>query len=226
MRRYLNPSTVLSAIQSAIQSATQSAILRAILAGLLAAPAAAQVYGNPTNGLDGWSIDVTPSVADDFRLLGPVTLTSVRYFALMVPTLTPSAFVSWNIRANVAGSPGTSIASGTAATTATYVGQFPAYGGYFKSYAMDFSLSVPLAAGIYWLGLTAPSASPVMYWETANVYTGSATAMINGVHSGTDFAFELSGEPSTVVPEPASLLLASFGFAFLAGIARRRTVAA
>lgn len=222
MRRYPNTRTILSTIPSAMLSA----ILSAIAAGLLAAPVAAQVYSNPTNGLDGWSIDVTPSVADDFRLLGPVTLTSVRYFALMVPTLTPSAFVSWNIRANAAGSPGVSIAGGTAATAATYVGQFPAYGGYFKSWAMDFSLSVPLAAGIYWLGLTAPSASPVMYWETANVYTGSATAMINGLHSTTDFAFELHGDVATVVPEPTTALPVGAGLALVVGIARRRKAAA
>ena len=197
--------------------------LGAILAGMVATPATAQVYSNPTNGLDGWSIDVAPGVFDDFRLTAPVTLTSVRYFALMVPTLTPTSFVAWTIYANAAGSPGAALATGTATTAATYVGPFPAYGGYFKSWAMDFSLSVPLAPGIYWLGLAAPSPSPVMYWETANVYAGSAPARIVGGPGDTDLAFELRGDVRAVVPEPATLLLVGAGLALVAGLARRRS---
>ena len=184
---------------------------------LTVVPASAGVlYNNgPLNGtINGFNI-VAYEVTDSFVISSPATMASFD-------------FGSWNYQSDVISTVfwavgttpfATDVASGTSPVSSVYKG----VDGLYKLYPLYTNtvsgLSVPLAAGTYWLSLTSagvPNQHPA-WWDEND---GASTAYYNGTSLIGSEAFDINGGSS--VPEPGSMGLLGGGILLMLGALRRK----
>jgi hypothetical protein len=137
-------------------------------------------------------------------------------------------FGSWNYQSDVISTVfwavgttpfATDVASGTSPVSSVYKG----VDGLYKLYPLYTNtvsgLSVPLAAGTYWLSLTSagvPNQHPA-WWDEND---GASTAYYNGTSLIGSEAFDINGGSS--VPEPGSMGLLGGGILLMLGALRRK----
>jgi len=137
-------------------------------------------------------------------------------------------FGSWNVQGDVISTVfwavgttpfATDVASGTSPVSSVYKG----VDGLYKLYPLYTNtvsgLSVPLAAGTYWLSLTSagvPNQHPA-WWDEND---GASTAYYNGTSLIGSEAFDINGGSS--VPEPGSMGLLGGGILLMLGALRRK----
>jgi hypothetical protein len=184
---------------------------------LTVVPASAGVlYNNgPLNGtINAWNI-VGNEVSDSFVISSPATMASFD-------------FGSWNVQGDVISTVfwavgttpfATNVASGTSPVSSVYKG----VDGLYKLYPLYTNtvsgLSVPLAAGTYWLSLTSagvPNQHPA-WWDEND---GASTAYYIGTSLIGSEAFDINGGSS--VPEPGSMGLLGGGILLMLGALRRK----
>jgi hypothetical protein len=215
----------------------------------LASAHAGTIYNNgPPDQADG--ANITGFVAaDDFALAGSVTLTGGSFWSSANFDPFANSFsgtIGWGILANVSGSPGSILFSGSDSSPVLTDTGVQIFGT--EEWRIDFSLgSINLNSGIYWLALHegslgTPDDGTTIFWDTTGSQTGSLsqfTADVTGASgwsfnsglrsgSGSDLAFLLSGTSGggtpTPSPEPSTLGLVSVAFmgtSILRNVARR-----
>lgn len=138
--------------------------------------------------------------------------------------------VSWIVRSDNAGVPGSTLFSGSGNPSVTPTGN-TLFGSAesFNKLLANFTLG----AGTYWLGLhNGPLTNDTReeyYWETTSTgFGGHGEEDITPFgdndygNNGVDHAFELLATPSSTVPEPTSMTLLASGLVGLAASRRRR----
>ena len=196
---------------------TRVAIL-ASLTSLLAIAAASQVSAqvvfsngapDPTNGneMSMW-IQAQP-----FTLAAPATLTGVHFWDLE-NTGAFTGSIHWLIYANAAGTPGSILSQGDAATVSHVATGVNAIG--LPEFSDDFNMAGPsLGSGSFWLGLhngpLSHQSRDGMYWERNSPNTVDGKELIApfaGTWStnGSGHVFNLRADAPTV-PEPGSVAL-------------------
>jgi PEP-CTERM motif-containing protein len=200
----------------------------AVVASALLTTAAAQaevVYDNgPANGtVNAWTINFGYSIADNFTLAGPSTLTGANFTLWNSPGDVTST-VDWSIL----GSPtaGPALAHGTAAVIQNY--QLTNGYGYDINSDNIVLPSITLGAGTYWFELenAIVSSGDSVYWdinggpsqisESDLGYNPDPSIYAPGLNS-TSNAFQILG----TIPEPASLFVLGSG---LVGLVLRRRI--
>ena len=210
-------------------------VTQAVALILLAAASAepATIFDNsPHDGISGTSISDL-LVAEDFTISVPTSLTGVRFWSAQASAADYAGTIDWFIYADSGGSPGGVLFSASVAATNTATGS-PAGSGLYLEFQNDFSMSVSLAPGTYWLGL---HDGPVLdttfrdfYWGTTAANATSAgmyqeLPSLPWIDSLLEHAFVLSGDQAPVpepVPEPGTLVLAATGLGALAAARRLR----
>jgi PEP-CTERM motif len=223
---------------SLLASNSRPAGLAVVMACILAvfAPLRAHaqiIYDNgPPNQVDG--NEMTQWIqAEDFSVATAMTLGSVHFWDIELPTNAYQGEIDWGIYSNAGGSPGTLLASGAAiggAVTRTFIQGGVL--GQFNEYSDTFNVTpFALAAGTtYWIGLhngplTFQTRSE-FYWETTN-----ANASLTGHEliapftggwddNGNQHAFQL-----LAVPEPSTWALLGLGMCALFCVGWRRRAA-
>lgn len=208
-------------------------LLTALAAALVTASTVqAQIYSNGLpNGSNG--NEMTSWIqADDFTLTTSTNVVGIRFWGIIGTGASYAGSISWRIYENNSGEPGSTVLhSGT--FTGSGVGQGPvAIEGYTR-YQFDIPTAFTLGAGTYWLGLHngdyTNTARAEFYWETTDANETASgredeSPFDSGgwYNNGNEHAFELLGESSTSVPEPASISLLVVGIAGLGVAAKRR----
>lgn len=208
----------------------------ALLIAVAPAPAVAQtVYnGGAPNGQAGFDIFNDFRSADDITATSPLAFNLIRFWGLLPAGSSYVPTIFWQFLSDGGGGvPGSSVvAEGT--TLANRTLRTPLDVG-FDSWQFDLALGGPrsLAPGVYWLALHDGALGDItdstLLWETTDAGSGSQFA-VDFVPTGewtgnwgANLAFELRSDgPTTVVPEPGTMMLVGVGLAGLAGVARRR----
>lgn len=183
------------------------------------------LYTNgPIKGTENpYSITGGDAVSDSFTLSNPSTISSFSAGLWVLPGDSPAG-LSWAIL-SASGDPfsGTPLASGSASLTAHNFSNSPAGFG-FDRYPIFTStvsgLSVNLPAGSYYLVLYNGTAAslPNLYWDEND---GLSTAFSKGTGAVGSEAFTIYG-PTSVTPEPGTMLMFGTGALGLFGAFRRR----
>jgi len=205
----------------------------------LGTASAAVVWNNGTpvadvNNQNG-SIMSDTNQADDFQLLVTTDLTAIRFWSTEFTAADRLPLIFWQILSDAPGTPGSVIASGSAAPTITAAGTNAGS----PQFQNDFNISVlGLAAGTYWLALHNGSYTDInnptngvpydYYWSwtdqsnpTTNTGQGSFLPSDPWIGTSAENAFVVFGD-AVGTPEPAALLLTSVGIGALALLRRRR----
>ena len=214
---------------------------------LLILPASAGVlYTNgPLNGGfgitgpgDAWTINYGFSVSDSFTLSSAATVTGFDFVSWISPGDVTTA-VDWSIGSVAYGSD----FSGTAALSNLQYGVLVDNYGYNVYTNTATGLSVPLAAGTYYLTLqnaVAASGTNPVYWDENDgpsaAFENTLGSLVNGGPSTGHFCANGAASPepactgsetfdivgNSTVPEPGSLGLLGCGILALAGLLRRK----
>jgi hypothetical protein len=204
----------------------------AVAAVVLTVPASASVaYSNgPALGIGGWAINSTTEVADSFILLSNQSLMDVNFGAELL-TGDTGTNVNWAIVLDPTNIAGTTLFSGSAALTQTFLG--PSSPGYDVDNE-NFTLpnGVTLATGTYWLVLTNMTTAggntafwdendgPSQAWQSNLGFLTQANAPGSCNVPGPGYCSEAFSIDNTL-PEPGSLALGGVGLVFL-GFLRRK----
>jgi hypothetical protein len=203
-----------------------SALLIVLMLAVTPSFADTVLYDNgPINGtVNAYAISGGWRVSDSFTLSNPSTIGSFSAGLWVLSGDSPVG-LSWAILSpSTDGLSGSVLASGAASLTAGNLSINPA-GVAFGSYSIFSStvsgMSVSLSAGTYYLELYNASAAeyPNVYWD---VNDGHSTAFHNGGTGaiGSE-AFTIYG-PTSVTPEPGTMLMFGTGALGLLGAIRRR----
>jgi len=220
-----------------------------IAAGLLAISAvltpslAGTVFSNPFDpvtdfGDCSFSSTCAASIGrgDDFAaqlftLGGTTTLVSASFTVLDNPQFAGPSSANWGFWTDVAGLPGTLIASGTANSFTQSGGAFDNSGFYYvDTYAFDLS-SVTLGAGSYFFALQDTNSNFQHYLTQGITNSGAAETHDGGITWGADYegiggvAVSLFDAPISTVPEPITLSLFGAGLASAVAMRRRKKAA-
>lgn len=178
------------------------------------------LYDNgPVNGSNtAYAINQGIMVSDNFTLGADSTVANATIGTWIDPSGSLSS-VQWSITTAAFG--GTTLASGTATTTDTFLGiSSGLYAGYYL-YSDSFSITpTKLAAGTYWLqlGNAAAGSGFDAYWDANG---GPSSAYQSEIGSVQSESFQLSGT-ITNAPEPSTIALAMLGGLSLLGFRRRK----
>jgi hypothetical protein len=212
---------------------------------LLSRASAGQVIFN--NGLPD-NVNAYPvngyRMADDFALGTGAVITGFEWFAIRYnitgsPT-TISGDFDWRIHQDLAGTPGTVVASGAVingvGTTTPYHccgGVGPNFG--FDAYAFNVAIAdVPVTAGTYCLDIGnyvdhSGSFYSQFYWSTSDAASGNAVYLLSDMTlyglANADLAFDVRGRSADDVmttPEPGGAVLFLTGLACIP-VYRRKT---
>jgi hypothetical protein len=179
------------------------------------------------------------SIADDFSFSSSQTFDQVRVWLLDAtpPNNTLNAFsgtLSWLIRSNNAGSPGSVLSSGTVSGGAITQTDTGVNATFYRIFQIDFAISsTTLTAGTYWFqikenGLTDPTDGSPVAWLDAGSSTGFATKFdsdpVNPTTwtAGSDAKNRAFQFFATAAPEPGTLALLAIGGTGLVSRLRRR----
>jgi hypothetical protein len=196
----------------------------------LATTASAQaiVYNNGgPNGLDGSEMSAFVQ-AEDFSFLTSSIFNGIRFWDIEVSPMSGGINIDWAIFTNAAGSPGSQLFGGTAASSRTSLG-VDAFG--FEHWQNDIAVGpVTLGPGTFWLALHEGSDfvnNRAFFWETTDP---------NGTHTGVEQAGGAGpfGDPvypgplehafslTTTTPEPGTIILLATGLIGIGWIGHRR----
>lgn len=210
--------------------AVLAAFFFALAAGMGGIANASIIYNNGSPTIDdGYPIGGGSSTADDFSIAAGGTIRSVGFYFQNYNGITGwDQQVTYAIRADASGIPGTVLATSSAQNVTPTLSSFAWCCGGGNAWLVEFDLAadfVAAAGDIYWLELSG-AGGPTPWWVTASAQ-GDGNGVTNGGSNNYEFAFYLNdtniGQVQPV-PEPASLVLVVIGLAGLAS-ARRRKVA-
>jgi hypothetical protein len=185
------------------------------------APASAGIlYDNGAyGGTTARGISYGLAIANSFVLSSAATVTDVNFVAWTAANGDTMTAVDWLITSAALG--GSTLASGTAAPTKTFITTGP---GTFSNMDIDYELfSIPdlgLGAGTYWLQLqnaSAPSGN-YFYWDQNSGPSQAKSSAAGYIPSET---FQILGDADTV-PEPSTFGLLGTGVLGMAALLRRR----
>lgn len=203
-----------------MRSTSALIIAAAFCAGLAGNACASVVVNNGPPNQTGGSDANSFLEADNFTLAAASTnLNLVRFWALQSIAADYTGSISWSINQNSGGSPGASVASGSANPLGVATGV--AALGFFE-FSYQFAINATLAAGNYWLVLhNGPNnAQPGgdFYWEWSSDQGNSMNFDLTSSPSSwtsnlAELAFQLEARDPQGVPEPATLALVVAGLA-------------
>jgi hypothetical protein len=185
------------------------------------ANAQAIVYNNGgPNGLDGSEMSAFVQ-AEDFSFLNGTLFNGIRFWDVEVSPALGGINIQWAIFSDAAGTPGTQLFGGTAASKRTSLG-LDVDG--FEHWQNDLAIgNVAVGPGTFWLALHegADFDNRAFFWETTDP-NGTHTGMEqeNGTGPYAD-NFEEHAFALTATPEPASMVLVATGLIGVFGVARR-----
>jgi hypothetical protein len=167
---------------------------------------------------------------DDFVVSAPSTLLSVRFWTLQSTASDYAGSIEWIIYGNSGGQPGAQIANGNIVATQVVTGLGNAGLGLLE-FQYDFTISLPINTGTYWLGLhngLLNATAPVdIYWGSSASGGGNAAGEFDLVlggpftQNGVEKAFIVFGDGNATIPEPGSVVLLSLGLGALVALRRR-----
>jgi len=214
--------------------------LLVLLLTLAAVPAKAAdiqlLYSNgPVDGYtDAWTINFGYEVSNSFAVGSSATVTSFSFSNWVYPGDIPLT-VDWSITSNEFG--GTTYGSGTSPLINAFQfnNGFP-NGGYDIYISTVTNISVPLAAGSYWLNLqnAVTAQGNPMFWDEnsgvgctgtgggANCPALASESAVGTIPSEDPDFFGYTSGGGGQTPEPGSILLFGSGMVALAGVLRRR----
>jgi hypothetical protein len=193
----------------------------ALCALALAGSAESAVIGNGPPNQSGGSDLNSFLEADKFSLANILTISKIAFWTLQGTPADYAGTTFWGIYNDVAGSPGTAIASGNPALIGTPTGN-TTFG--LSEFSYQVTVNVTLAVGTYWLVLHNGPANTIpatnYYWAWAADAGNSKSRDIAllpaaaWVGNSSALAFQLD------TPEPASISLMGSGL-LVAWLARR-----
>jgi hypothetical protein len=213
-------------------------VLAATLAALtlsVSSLSAQTVFNNGTpDNLNGYGIFGIASTANDFVLGAATSLGAFNWWALIPGSSGPASIQrDYTVRVfqNNADMPGASLFSQTYVNqTGTFDGSFCCSANAnvtFTGYTFSADLGgLTLSAGTYWISVGGFSQDRTGWSRSSSpgnqLVIADGPAIPSVFPTNGEGAFNLTGTPATVVPEPASLALVASGFLGLAVITRRR----
>lgn len=190
---------------------SRAAILASVLiVGALNVPAQAGIVydnGGP-NTENGYGIYGANSTADDFTLDSAASITGVGFYFQNFQGITDwNQDINYNLYADDSGLLGILLASGAGQNVvATDSGSPWCCGG--NAYLVTFNLQSAFAAAAgttYWLELTGASGpAGDAYWVTTDA-NSTNSGVVGGSPTGYEFAFYLTNDELSAVPEPSTL---------------------
>jgi hypothetical protein len=196
---------------------SRAAILASVLiAGAWNIPAQAGiVYDNGGPNIEnGYGIYDTNAAADDFTLGSDTSITGVGFYFQNFFGITGwNQDISYNLYADDGGLLGILLASGTGQNVVATDSGLPwCCGG--NAYLVTFNLQSAFAATAnttYWLELTgATGPAGDAYWVTADA-NATNSGLTGGFPAETEFAFYLTDDELSAVPEPSTLGIVGLG---------------